>query len=95
MAQNRVQFQKGMSITEFLVAFGDEAKCFAAVIAARWPDGFRCPRCDSLDHYIVGHGARKLFQCNKCLHQTSVTAGSMMEHTKLPPHQAVLVDVSD
>lgn len=84
MAQNRVQFQKGMAITEFLAAFGDEAKCSAAVVAARWPDGFRCPRCDSPDHYIVGHGARKLFQCNKCRHQTSVTAGSMMEHTKLP-----------
>ena len=84
MAQNRVQFQKGMSITEFLAAFGDEAKCSAAVVSARWSDGFRCPRCDSPDHYIVGHGARKLFQCNKCRHQTSVTAGSLMEHTKLP-----------
>jgi hypothetical protein len=38
MAQNSVQFQKGMSITEFLVAFGDEAKCFAAVVAARVTD---------------------------------------------------------
>jgi len=84
MAQNRVQFQKGMSITEFVAAFGDEAKCSAAVVQARWPDGFHCPRCDSPDHYIVGHGARKLFQCNQCRHQTSVTAGSMMEHTKLP-----------
>jgi transposase-like protein len=84
MAQNKVQFQKGMSIAEFSTAFGDEAKCSAAVVAARWPDGFRCPRCDSPDHYIVGHGARKLFQCNECRHQTSVTAGSMMEHTKLP-----------
>jgi hypothetical protein len=37
-----------------------------------------------VDHYIVGHGARKLFQCNGCRHQTSLTAGSLMEHTKLP-----------
>jgi hypothetical protein len=29
MAQNRAQFQRGMSITEFLPAFGDEAKCSA------------------------------------------------------------------
>jgi ISXO2-like transposase domain len=35
-------------------------------------------------HYVVGHGARKLFQCNACRNQTSLTAGSLMEHTKLP-----------
>ena len=39
---------------------------------------------EKLDHYVVGHGARKLFQCNGCRHQTSLTAGSLMEHTKLP-----------
>jgi hypothetical protein len=84
MAFNQIQFQHGMSIPEFLRSFGTEAQCIEGVKAARWPNGFRCPRCDSVDHYIVGHGARKLFQCNGCRHQTSLTAGSLMEHTKLP-----------
>lgn len=84
MAFNQIQFQHGMSIPEFLRSFGTEAQCAEGVKAARWPNGFRCPRCDSVDHYIVGHGARKLFQCNGCRHQTSLTAGSLMEHTKLP-----------
>ena len=48
------------------------------------PGGFRCPRCDSDAHYVGGNGARRLFQCNGCRHQTSLTAGSLMEHTKLP-----------
>ena len=84
MAFNRIQFQPGMSIPEVLRSFGTEAQCAEAVKAARWPDGFRCPRCALGDHYVVGQGARKLFQCNGCRHQTSLTAGSLMEHTKLP-----------
>lgn len=84
MANQHIQFQPGMSIAEFLGSFGSEAQCAEAVKAARWPDGFRCPRCAVAEPYVVGHGARKLFQCNGCRHQTSLTAGSLMEHTKLP-----------
>ena len=84
MAFNQIQFQHGMSIPEFLRSFGTEAQCAEAIKAARWPEGFRCPRCSSSDHYVVGHGVRKLFQCNGCRHQTSLTAGSLMAHTKLP-----------
>ena len=73
-----------MSIRQFLDCFGTEAQCAEAVKLARWPSGFRCPRCGRAEHYVVGHGARELFQCNGCRHQTSVTAGSLMEHTKLP-----------
>lgn len=84
MAFNPIQFQHGMSIPEFMSSFGTEEQCAEAVRVARWSQGFRCPRCDSPDHYVVGHGARKLFQCKGCRHQTSLTAGSLMEHTKLP-----------
>lgn len=84
MTFNRIQFQPGMSLPEFLGCFGTEAQCAQALKAARWPGGFRCPRCDSDAHYVVGHGSRRLFQCNGCRHQTSLTAGSLMEHTKLP-----------
>ena len=81
---NQIQFQQGMSIPEFLSTFGTEAQCAEAVGQSRWPGGFRCPRCNAADHCVVGHGERKLFQCNACRHQTSLTAGSLLEHTKLP-----------
>lgn len=55
-----------------------------ALRASRWPNGFVCPKCASACAYEVGHGARTLFQCTACRHQTSLTAGSMLEHTKLP-----------
>ena len=84
MAFKFIQFQHGMSLPEFMACFGGEEQCATALKAARWPEGFRCPRCDRAEHYIVGHGARRLFQCQGCRHQTSLTAGSLMEHTKLP-----------
>ena len=84
MAFNEIQFQRGMSIPEFLGCFGTEAQCAEALRCARWPGGFECPRCGDAAHYVDGHGARKLFQCSGCRHQCSLTAGSLMEHTKLP-----------
>ncbi len=40
MTMNRVQFQPGLSIAEFVDQFGSEYKCEAALIASRWPGGF-------------------------------------------------------
>jgi len=82
MARNKVQFQKGMSLTEFLQHYGTEDQCFDALYKWRWPNGFQCPSC--------GHDKgcqltnRKLQQCNRCHHQTSITAGTILESTKLP-----------
>ncbi len=84
MPMNRVQFQPGVSMPELFARYGTEEQCTAALAALRWPEGFRCPRCASAAHYVVGHGARKLFQCQACRHQTSLTAGRLMDSTKLP-----------
>jgi hypothetical protein len=84
MSSHKIQFQPGMSIPEFLHHFGTEAQCAEALQRARWPKGFCCLRCNDARHYLVSQGARKLFQCIGCRHQASVTAGTMMEHSKLP-----------
>ncbi|WP_119157988.1 IS1595 family transposase, partial [Caldimonas tepidiphila] len=84
MPMNRIQFQPGVSLPEFFARYGTEEQCATALMALRWPDGFRCPRCDCAAHYVVGHGARRLFQCQSCRHQASLTAGTVMDSTKLP-----------
>jgi hypothetical protein len=43
MGINKVQFQKGLSWVKFMVRYGNEEKCHAAVVALRWPNGFVCP----------------------------------------------------
>ena len=83
MPMNRVQFQPGLSMPEFLRQFGTEAQCEAALERARWPEGFRCPHCGQAAHYVLRVGARKSFQCSACRRQTSLIAGTLFQDTKL------------
>jgi len=82
MPQNRIQFQKGLSLGEFLRQYGTEAHCREVLARWRWPGGFICPECGHKGHCVVG--PRKLYQCNRCHHQTSLTADTIFAHTKLP-----------
>jgi hypothetical protein len=84
MAMNRIQFQPGLSMPEFLNDYGTEAQCEQALEAVRWPEGFRCPRCEGVAHYVLRDGVRKVFQCQGCRHQASLIAGSVFQGTKLP-----------
>jgi transposase-like protein len=70
------------SIVEFQRRFADEAACRAYLFESRWPGGYRCPRCGS-GEVGVEHG-RHLWQCKRCGHQTSVTAGTVMHKTRTP-----------
>jgi len=84
MARNPIQFQKGFSLRKFHELYATEQQCEAALEKMRWPDGFRCPRCDGQDYGIV-HGRRhKRYQCRHCRHQATLTAGTIMQATKLP-----------
>jgi transposase-like protein len=82
MSKFKVQFQKGMSLQQFLHEFGSEEQCRQAVYQLRWPDGFRCPSCGHPGHCQLH--TRALLECHRCQHQTSLTAGTVMAHTRLP-----------
>jgi hypothetical protein len=56
MPMNRVQFQPGLSMFEFLDRYGTEQQCEDAVFAMRWPDGFVCPRCGSKESFGFRRG---------------------------------------
>ena len=82
MARNSIQFQKGLCLSEFIGQFGSEEKCRDALVRWRWPNDFKCPGCGYGGHCVIA--SRDLFQCNRCHRQTSVTSGTIFEHTKLP-----------
>lgn len=84
MAMNRIQFQPGLSMPEFMKDYGTEVQCEQALEAVRWPVGFCCPRCGHGAHYVLRDGPRKVFQCNVCRHQASLIAGTVFQSTKLP-----------
>ena len=81
MARNPIQFQPGLSLPAFLEQYGTEAKCQDALFQHRWPRGFECPDCGNTTGCRL---ARGLYQCHRCRHQTSLTAGTIFHATHLP-----------
>ena len=84
MARRAIQFQKGLSLSEFQRLYGTEDLCEAALEKTRWPDGFRCPRCGGNEHGLVYGRRLKRYQCHICRHQATLTSGTIMQATKLP-----------
>jgi transposase-like protein len=73
---------KGLSEAEFRAAFGTEMQCRAVLEKLRWCKGFICPACGHDGRAWLGE--RQLYQCNRCKHQVSLTAGTIFHATKLP-----------
>jgi len=67
---------------EFDERFATEDDCRAYLIAARWGGYPECTRCSSKRLWRLGDGAR--FECADCGHQTSLTAGTVLEKTRKP-----------
>ena len=84
MTMNRVQFQPGLSMTQFLDRYGSVEQCEAALIESRWPSGFACPACGGGHSSSFRRQGRLYFQCTACRHQCSVTSGTIFGATKLP-----------
>lgn len=81
MAKNMIQYQKGLSLTEFLSKYGTDQQCRNALFQMRWPNGFVCPGCGHTAYCEIE--TRKVFQCYKCHCQTSLTCGTIFANTKL------------
>lgn len=69
------------SLEEFETRFQTEAECLDYLSKIRWPEGFVCPRCGSIDSWQTSRG---LWHCKKCSSQTSVTAGTIFHSTHKP-----------
>lgn len=83
MPMNRVQFQKGMSLGEFMRRYATQEECEKELEAQRWPEGFKCPECGSCEYSNFRRGRLLYYQCCKCRHQASLIAGTVMESSKL------------
>lgn len=69
------------TLMEFETRFSSEDRCRRYLVQFRWPDGIICPQCNGREHWQV---TNTFFQCAACNHQTSVTAGTIFQDTKLP-----------
>jgi len=73
-------FPRGLA--EFQAWFASDEACRHYLMACRWPEGFRCPACGDAGSYLLS--ARNLLQCRACRRQTSITAGTVLDRTRLP-----------
>jgi Zn ribbon nucleic-acid-binding protein len=83
MTTNHLQFQRGLSLSEFVENYGSQSQCEATLEKTRWPEGYRCPACQSDSHCVVWHGKVKTFQCNRCHTQVTLTSGTIFHASKL------------
>jgi transposase-like protein len=74
--------QETITLMEFQSNFGTEEACESHLFKIRWPNGFVCPKCGHTEYFNIK--SRHLYQCKSCNHQTSVTAGTIMEKSKTP-----------
>jgi len=73
---------KEYSLPDFQKMFSSEEACLQAIFDARWPCGFICPHCQHDDGYRLSK--RRAIQCASCRKQTSITAGTVFDRTKIP-----------
>ncbi len=76
-------FRKGMSLVEVMRIFPDDATAEAWFVKARWPEGIRCPFCDS-DRVQEGCAHKTMpYRCRSCRKRFSVKTGTVMQSSKL------------
>ena len=71
--------------------FADVDVATAFVAGLRWPDGVRCPHCDSVDMPYVK--SRRIWQCKNCRKQFTVKVGTIFEDSPIPLVEVAARDV--
>jgi transposase-like protein len=71
-----------MNLVKLIERFGSEDKCRDYMEGLRWPEGVRCPRCDSSK--ISRIHKRNQFDCDSCRYQFSVRVGTVFHDSHLP-----------
>src|SRR5215218_6441356 len=81
-AQGLRRSVKGLSEAGLRERFGTEEACREALLGMRWREGLTCPACGGRGFCRLR--TRKVFQCNRCKKQVSLTAGTVFQDSKLP-----------
>jgi hypothetical protein len=64
--------------------YASEEDCVRILFEIKWPNGFRCQRCDHNRCYTITTRRLPLFECRSCHAQTSLIVGTIMEGSRTP-----------
>jgi transposase-like protein len=72
--------------------FHDADKAREYLESLHWPDGAKCPHCESMNVTKVGGKTARpgLYMCNSCRKQFTVTVGTIFEDSKIPLNKWLL-----
>ncbi len=78
-------YRKGISLIQALQQFGDDASAEKWFVARRWPNGIRCPKCES-DAVSARSTSRQTpqYHCKNCAVNFTVKTDTIMHDSKLP-----------
>jgi transposase-like protein len=71
-----------MNLVKLIEQYGSEDACRNALAELRWPDGVRCPRCDT--DKVTPYAKRDQYDCRECDYRFSVTSGTIFADSHLP-----------
>lgn len=71
-----------LDLPTLITQYQDEDRCRALLEGLRWPNGVACPRCGSA--HLSPVETRHKWDCMDCGYQFSVTAGTVLQDSKLP-----------
>ena len=83
--RKKIKAIQQLTIPQFEAQFPNEDACCAYLVANRWPEGVRCPRCGA---DVTALKEQFRWQCYECADQTSYrfspTVGTIFENTNKP-----------
>lgn len=79
---SKLTTQPNVNLLSIMQDFDTDAECRSFLEELRWPKGVECPRCQG--KVISRIKARKVFECDGCRYQFSVTAGTIFHDSHLP-----------
>ena len=85
--------QESLSLLAFQNRFRTEKACQKHLFQLRWPQGYRCPRCQHDQAFF--HRTRHLYACKACGYQASLMAGTIFHTDQDAPAEMVLDDLPD
>lgn len=69
------------NLNELMDMFPNEEACLEYLSIIRWPDGYKCSRCDEKNSLKLGRG---LYRCLSCKYESSVISGTLFQDTHKP-----------
>jgi transposase-like protein len=73
---------KTMNALEFQDKFNSNEACYQFLYEKKWPEGFRCPKCDHHYAFVIKTRKQPLYECASCKHQTTLTVGTVFERIR-------------